>query len=306
MSTTASTPLTTSSLTPSVTKVSANAANTAKTRLTGRGASVAAVILAVLWTLPTFGLLISSVRPERAAKTTGWWTFFQNPVVTLDNYRTVLATTGTAGLGKYVVNSFVIVVPAVVIPICLALLASYALAWIDFRGRSLLFIAIFALQIVPIQVTLLPLLTLYIQAGLPPFWRIWLSHSIFALPLAIFLMHNFMREIPRELIEAARVDGAGHVKIFISVLLPLLKPAVAAFGIFQFLWVWNDLLMALVFVQDSSKFPMTRAIQNLLSQYGTEWHLLAAGAFLLMVVPLLVFFALQRFFVQGLLAGSVK
>jgi len=167
MSTTASTPLTTSATKPSVTKITANTANEAKTRLTGRGASVAAVVLAVLWTLPTFGLLISSVRPERAAKTTGWWTFFQNPVVTLDNYRTVLATTGTAGLGKYVVNSFVIVVPAVVIPICLALLASYALAWIDFRGRSLLFVAIFALQIVPIQVTLLPLLTLYNQAGLP-------------------------------------------------------------------------------------------------------------------------------------------
>ena len=307
MSTTASTPLTTSSATPSIAKVSANAANGAKTRLTGRGASVAAVVLAVLWTLPTFGLLVSSIRPERAAKTTGWWTFFADPVVTLDNYRTVLSTEGSAGLGKYVVNSFVIVGPAVVIPICLALLASYALAWIDFRGRSLLFIAIFALQIVPIQVTLLPLLTLYNQAGLPPFWRIWLSHSIFALPLAIFLLHNFMREIPRELIEAARVDGAGHVKIFISVLLPLLKPAIAAFGIFQFLWVWNDLLVALTFAGGGSDVaPITVGVLNLSGTRESAWHLLSAGAFVSIAVPVAVFLGMQRYFVRGLLAGGLK
>jgi alpha-glucoside transport system permease protein len=307
MSTTQSAPLTTAGPTGSLKKASAAATTSASTRLTGRGASIAAVLLAVLWTLPTFGLLVSSFRPERAAKTTGWWTFFSNPVVTLDNYRTVLSTDGSAGLGQYAVNSFVIVIPGVLIPICLALLASYALAWIDFPGRSIVFISIFALQIVPIQVTLLPLLTLYIQAGLPPFWRIWISHSIFALPLAIFLMHNFMKEIPRELIEAARVDGAGHVKIFLSVLLPLLKPAIAAFGIFQFLWVWNDLLVARVFAGGGSDVaPITLGVFNLSGTRGSAWHLLSAGAFVSIIVPIVVFLSLQRFFVRGLLAGGLK
>ena len=301
MSTTASTPLTT---TTKAATVSA-AAGTAKKRLTGRGVSLAAVILAVLWTLPTFGLLVSSFRPERAIKTTGWWTFFTNPVVTLDNYRTVLSGDSSASLSTGFINSLIIVVPSVLIPISLALLASYALAWIEFPGRNLLFVSIFALQIVPIQVTLLPLLTLYNQAGPPGFWRIWLSHSIFALPLAIFLLHNFMKEIPRELIEAARVDGAGHVKIFISVLLPLLKPAIAAFGIFQFLWVWNDLLVALVFA--GSEFaPITLSLFNLSGTRDNAWHLLSAGAFISIAVPVVVFLSLQRYFVKGLLAGGLK
>ena len=301
MSTTASTPLTT---TTKAATVSA-AAGTAKKQLTGRGASLAAVILAVLWTLPTFGLLVSSFRPERAIKTTGWWTFFSNPVVTLDNYRTVLSGDSSASLSTGFINSLIIVVPSVLIPISLALLASYALAWIEFPGRNLLFVSIFALQIVPIQVTLLPLLTLYNQAGPPGFWRIWLSHSIFALPLAIFLLHNFMKEIPRELIEAARVDGAGHVKIFISVLLPLLKPAIAAFGIFQFLWVWNDLLVALVFA--GSEFaPITLSLFNLSGTRDNAWHLLSAGAFISIAAPVVVFLSLQRYFVKGLLAGGLK
>jgi len=303
MSTTASTPRTTTT-TPKGATVGA-AASSARKRLAGRGASLAAVILAVLWTLPTFGLLVSSFRPERAIKTTGWWTFFDNPVVTLDNYRTVLGGEGSASLSTGFVNSIIIVIPSVLIPITLALLASYALAWIEFPGRNLLFVAIFALQIVPIQVTLLPLLTLYNQAGPPGFWRIWLSHSIFALPLAIFLLHNFMKEIPRELIEAARVDGAGHVKIFISVLLPLLKPAIAAFGIFQFLWVWNDLLVALVFA--GSEFaPITLALFNLSGTRDNAWHLLSAGAFISIAVPVVVFLSLQRYFVKGLLAGGLK
>lgn len=283
------------------------AAGRAKKKLTSRWASLAAAVIALLWTIPTFGLAVSSIRPERQIKTTGWWTFFSHPQVTLDNYRSVLSSQGSGGLGSYFVNSFAIVIPSVIIPISLAALAAYAFAWIDFRGRNLLFVVVFALQIVPIQVTLIPLLTLYVKSGLAgSYWSIWLSHSIFALPLAIFLLHNFMKEIPKELIEAARMDGAGHVQIFFKVLLPLLTPALAAIGIFQFLWVWNDLLMALVFVQKNTNFPMTLAIQGLLSQYGTEWQLLAAGAFLLMVVPLIVFISLQRYFVQGLLAGSVK
>jgi alpha-glucoside transport system permease protein len=286
----------------------AEASGKAKRKLTSPWASLAALVIAVLWTLPTLGLAISSFRPAAEIKTTGWWTFFTDPQVTLDNYRTVLSTTGTGGLGSYFVNSFVIVVPSVVIPISLAALAAYAFAWIDFKGRNLLFIAIFALQIVPIQVTLIPLLTLYVDGGLAgSFWSIWLSHSIFALPLAIFLLHNFMREIPRELIEAARMDGAGHVQIFFRVLLPLLTPALAAIGIFQFLWVWNDLLVALTFSGSSSDVqPITVALANLSGTQGTAWHLLSAGAFVSMIVPVAVFLSLQRFFVRGLLAGGLK
>jgi alpha-glucoside transport system permease protein len=277
----------------------------ARERLTSRWASLAAVVIAVLWTLPTFGLAVSSLRPELAIKTTGWWTFFSNPQVTLDNYRAVLGN-GSGGLGGNFINSFVIVIPSVVIPISLAALAAYTFAWIEFRGRNLLFIVIFALQIVPIQVTLIPLLSLYVTAHLDgTFWPIWLSHSIFGLPLAIFLLHNFMREIPRELIEAARMDGAGHVQIFFRVLLPLLTPALAAIGIFQFLWVWNDLLVALTFAGQPTA-PMTAALSALSGTRGTAWHLLSAGAFVAIIVPVAVFLSLQRYFVRGLLAGGLK
>jgi len=285
------------------------AAGAAKKKLSSPIASFAAVVIAVIWTIPTFGLAISSFRPELAIKRTGWWTFFSDPVLTLDNYKTALSNDGSAGgLGSYFVNSFVIVIPAVVIPIALATLAAYAFAWIEFPGRNVLFVAVFALQIVPIQVTLLPLLSLYVKAGVAgTFWTIWLSHSIFALPLAIFLLHNFMREIPRELLEAARVDGAGHVTIFFRILLPLLRPALAAFAIFQFLWVWNDLLVALTFAGSSTNVaPLTVALYNLSGTRGTAWHLLSAGAFVSIIIPVIVFISLQRYFVRGLLAGGLK
>ena len=275
-------------------------------RLSRPWASIAAVVIAVLWTIPSFGMLVSSFRPERLTKTTGWWTFFSNPTVTLDNYKAVLSTTDSSGLGSYFINSFVIVIPAVVIPVVLAVLAAYTFAWIEFPFRNVLFIAIFALQIVPIQVTLIPLLSLYVKGGLTGFPAIWISHSIFALPLAIFLLHNFMREIPRELIEAARVDGAGHVKILFSVLLPLLKPAIAAFAIFQFLWVWNDLLVALTFSGGPGASPITVGLANLSGTRDSAWHLLSAGAFVSIIVPVIVFLSLQRYFVRGLLAGGLK
>jgi alpha-glucoside transport system permease protein len=302
---TAATPVTT---TPPVAAAPVKASATAKKGLSSRWASLAAVIIAVLWTLPTFGLAISSFRPERAIKTTGWWTFFSNPQVTLDNYRSVLSTEGANSLGQTFVNSFVIVIPSVIIPITIALLAAYAFAWIDFKGRNLLFVAVFALQIVPIQVTLIPLLSLYVDAGLSgTFWTIWISHSIFALPLAIFLLHNFMKEIPPALIEAARVDGAGHVQIFFRVLMPLLTPALAAFGIFQFLWVWNDLLVALTFAGGTPQVaPITVGLANLSGTRGTAWHLLSAGAFVSILIPIVVFLSLQRYFVRGLLAGGLK
>jgi len=282
-------------------------AGIARARLARPWTSLLAVVLAILWTIPTFGLLLTSFRPRSEIRTSGWWTFLQNPETTLDNYTEVLFGSGTQ-FSTFFVNSVVITIPAVVIPISLALLAAYAFAWIDFKGRNILFVAVFALQVVPIQVTLIPLLTQYVQWGLSgSFWTIWLSHSIFALPLAIFLLHNFMKDIPKSLVEAARVDGAGHVTIFFRVLLPLLTPAIASFAIFQFLWVWNDLLVALTFAGGSPDVaPLTVRVAELAGTRGAQWHVLSAGAFIAMIVPLVVFLMLQRFFVRGLLAGSVK
>ena len=295
------------------------AAAEAHKRLTSPWASLAAIVIAVLWTIPTFGLLVSSFRPEAQVKDSGWWTAFSDPAWTLDNYDAVLSSEGGVNLATYFVNTIVITLPAVIIPITLATLAAYAFAWMQFPGRDWLFVAIFAMQIVPIQVTMIPLLSLYVDPpfGLPQlaggdapgggFYTIWLSHSIFALPLAIYLMHNFMKEVPGELIEAARVDGAGHVRIFTRIMLPLITPAIAAFGIFQFLWVWNDLLVALVFSGGSlNTSPLTVRLAELSGTRGQDWHLLSAGAFISLIIPLIVFLSLQRYFVRGLMAGSVK
>jgi alpha-glucoside transport system permease protein len=279
----------------------------AKTKLSSPAASAIALLIAVLWTVPTLGLFVTSFRPELDIRRSGWWTAFTDPQFSVDNYNEVLYGGGT-NFATLFVNSLVITLPAVVIPITLASLAAYAFAWIKFRGRGILFVAVFALQVVPIQVTLIPLLTLYVDTGLAgSFWTIWLSHSIFALPLAIFLLHNFMKEIPASLVEAARMDGAGHVKIFFQVLLPLLTPAIAAFGVFQFLWVWNDLLVALTFAGGAPDVvPLTVRVAELAGTRGSDWYLLAAGAFVSIVLPLAVFLGLQRYFVRGLLAGSVK
>ena len=278
----------------------------ARKKLTSPWASLVAVVLAVLWTAPTFGLLVTSFRPKEDIGDNGWWNAIAHPSFTLDNYREAFGSSG--GLRGNFINSIVITVPAVLIPISLAALAAYAFAWIDFKGRNLLFVSVFALQIVPIQVTLIPLLSLYVDANLNgTFWTIWLSHTMFGLPLAIFLLHNFMKEIPRELIEAARMDGAGHVQIFFRVLMPLLTPALAAFAIFQFLWVWNDLLVALTFAGGSPEVaPITVALADLSGTQGTAWQLLSAGAFISIGIPVVVFLSLQRFFVRGLLAGGLK
>ncbi len=278
----------------------------AKTKLSSPWASGIAIILAILWTIPTFGLFVTSFRPPAEIQTSGWWTFFANPGVTFENYTNAWSNSA-GGLGNFFINSFVIVFPAVIIPISLALLAAYCFAWIDFPGRNFLFVAVFALQIVPIQVTLIPLQTIFVNFGLQnSFWPVWISHTIFGLPLAIFLLHNFMKEVPASIVEAARVDGAGHVKIFFVVLMPLLVPAIAAFGIFQFLWVWNDLLVATVFAPSPNLRPITAAVAELSGTKGSQWELLSAGAFISIVVPLAVFIGLQRYFVRGLLAGGVK
>jgi alpha-glucoside transport system permease protein len=292
----------TTGATPGVTRSSA-----ARRRLSSPWASLAALVIAVLWTIPTFGLFLSSFRPERAVQRTGWWTFFGDPDITFDSYADVLFS-GSQPLVGYFVNSVLITIPSVVIPIVLATLAAYGFAWTRFPFRDALFVAIVALQIVPLQVALLPLLEIFVGAGLNnTFWTVWIAHSTFALPLATFLLHNAMRSVPTELVEAARIDGAGHVRIFTTIMLPLLKPAVAAFAVFQFLWVWNDLLVALVFAGGTADVaPLTVKVADLAGTLGSDWHLLAAGAFVSIVVPLVVFFALQRYFVRGLLAGSVK
>ncbi|BEL07550.1 carbohydrate ABC transporter permease [Actinoplanes sichuanensis] len=300
-------PLTTTPASKSETK-KLSAAATAKAKLTSPWASLAAVVLAVLWTIPTFGLLITSFRTPEDIRRSGWWTAFTNPLFTLDNYKAVLdPEQAGANLPDSFLNSLVMTIPSVVIPLCLASLAAYAFAWMNFRGKNFLFIAIFALQIVPLQVTLLPLLQLFVSWDIDgTFWTVWLSHSTFALPLAIYLLHNFIKEVPASLIEAARIDGAGHVSIFFRVLLPLLTPALAAFGIFQFLWVWNDLLVSLTFAGAPAISPLTVQLSNLSGTRGTAWYLLSAGAFVSIIVPVTVFLLLQRYFVRGLLAGSVK
>jgi alpha-glucoside transport system permease protein len=294
-------------------------AKRAKKRLTSKGATIAALIIAVLWTTPTFGLFVSSFRPAEQVATSGWWTIFTNWGFTLENYQDVLAAgNSTLTLSGAFINSIAITVPATVFPLVIASLAAYAFAWIDFRGKNWMFIGVFALQIVPLQMALVPLLSMFSRgvniggveifsslSASSTYSQVWIAHTIFALPLAIFLLHNFVSEIPAELIEAARVDGAGHGQIFFRIVLPLTMPAIASVAIFQFLWVWNDLLVALVFA-DGAVAPITKALAELTGRYGEDWHLLTAGAFVSILVPLIVFFSLQRFFVRGLLAGSTK
>nr|WP_246136259.1 carbohydrate ABC transporter permease [Knoellia locipacati] len=293
-----------------VKKPKKSAAGDAAGALNSRWASFVAVVIAVLWTTPTVGLLVTSFRSQIDINKSGWWNAFANPgAFTLDNYRQALEPGSSASFTQYFINTIVITVPAVLLPIFLASLAAYAFAWMPFPGRNVLFVAVFALQIVPLQIALIPLLDIYTnKLGFgASYWSVWISHTIFALPLATFLIHNFMRELPGELMEAARVDGAGHVTIFFKILLPLLTPAIAAFGIFQFLWVWNDLLVSLIFLGGTPEVaPVTVRVAELAGTRGSAWYLLSAGAFISMIVPVIVFLALQRFFVRGLLAGGLK
>jgi alpha-glucoside transport system permease protein len=265
---------------------------------------IALGIIALIWLAPTIGLFVTSFRPRSDIQVTGWWESFLQFRYTLANYSEVLSG---QGMLQAFINTLMIAVPSTIIPLALASMAAYAFSWLHFPFRDGLFLLVVALLMIPAQVAFIPLLKLFAPTGLlNSYGAIWLIHTAFALPFGIFLLRNFFITLPRDLIEAARIDGSSTIGIFRTIVVPLSVPAIAAYGIFQFLWVWNDLLMALVFVQDGRAWPMTKAIQNLLSQYGTEWHLLAAGAFILMAVPMLVFFSLQRYFVQGLLAGSVK
>jgi len=266
--------------------------------------SILVILVAVAWLVPTLGLLITSFRPQADIAASGWWRILAAPRFTLDNYGGVL--TARHFINNFI-NSFIITVPSTVLPIVVAALAAYSFSWLHFRGRNLVFLFIVALLVLPLQETWVPVLRMHSKLGLTGhFPAIWLAHTAYGLPFAIFLLRNFFSELPRELFEAAKVDGVTEYGIFRSIVLPLSVPALASLGIFQFVWVWNDLMNALVLLQDLKKFPLTVAIQSLLGSYGSEWNLLASGAFISMSIPLLVFFLLQRYFVQGLTAGAVK
>ncbi len=279
------------------------------------------VVVVLLWTIPTLGVLISSFRPEALVNGTGWWTALAHPFRgaewTLENYRTALST---GGFGNAFLNSLAVAMPSTVIPITVAAFAAYAFSWMDFRGRHLMFVLVVGLMVVPLQMALIPILRLYTGgakiAGTTvfpdldlggTFLGVWLAHTAFGLPLAVYLLRNYIGSLPSSIIESAKIDGADHFTIFWRLIIPLSVPALAAFAIFQFLWVWNDLLIAYVFLGGSRENRvLTIALADLVGSRGENWHLLTSAAFLSMALPLAVFFSLQRYFVRGLTAGSVK
>ena len=263
-------------------------------------------LIGLVWLVPSVGLLITSFRPSADMRATGWWTVLFEPRFTISNYERVFEA---EGMGQAFLNSLFITLPATFLPLIIASMAAFALAWVKFPFRDTTFLIIVAMLMVPVQIGFIPLVAAMRETGLPllsSYAGVWLAHTAFALPFGIFLLRNFFITLPKDLIEAARIDGASNVGIFRTIVLPLSVPAIAAYGIFQFLWVWNDLLMSLVYVQRNALQPMTVKVTQLLGTYATEWSLLAAAAFLIMIVPLVVFISLQRYFVQGLLAGSVK
>jgi alpha-glucoside transport system permease protein len=282
---------------------------------------IAILAVVILWLIPTAGVLITSFRPEALADSTGWWTALGHPFRTsewtLENYRLAL---DTGGFENAFLNSLAVAVPSTVIPITIAAFAAYAFSWMEFRGRYVLFVLVVGLLVVPLQMALIPILRLYTGGasvgGLEvfpdlnlngTFLGVWLAHTAFGLPLATYLLRNFIGSLPSSIIESAKIDGADHFTIFWRLVVPLSVPALAAFAIFQFLWVWNDLLVAYVFLGGTRETRvLTIALSNLVGSRGENWHLLTAAAFISMALPLIVFFSLQKYFVRGLTAGAVK
>jgi alpha-glucoside transport system permease protein len=281
---------------------------------------VAIIVICVLWIVPTLGLMISSFRVTSLVESEGWWTFFAKPLETaqwtFDHYTNVLSA---RNFGNAFLNSLAVAVPATVIPITVAAFAAYAFSWMDFKGRYILFVAVVGLLVVPLQMALIPLLKLYtsgdffgISTPFPhpingTYMAVWLAHTGFGLPLAVYLLRNYIGSLPSSLIESAKIDGATHFQIFVRLIVPLSVPALASFAIFQFLWVWNDYLVALVFLGGTPDVQViTQALAELKGQYGQFEHLLPAAAFISMALPVTVFFSLQRYFVRGLTAGAVK
>jgi len=267
------------------------------------------IITALIWILPSVGLLVTSFRPSADVAASGWWTVFEHPFnftwQTLENYQEVIVK---IGIGKAFLNSLLITIPATIIPILIASFAAYAFAWMEFPGRRLLFIILVGLLVVPLQMTMIPVLRIFNKFGIAgTFPGIWLAHTGYGLPLVIYLLYNFISGLPSELFDSSSIDGATSFQIFFKVVIPLSVPALASVTIFQFLWVWNDLLVALVYLGGTPAVaPLTVRISALVGSYGQDWELLTAAAFVSMVLPLVLFLGLQRYFVRGILAGSVK
>lgn len=264
------------------------------------------LFLIVVWTVPTIGLFVTSFRDKQSISNSGWWSAFGQGGFSLDNYDKVLF--GGDGLATAFLNTLAVTVPAVVIPILIAAFAAYGFAWMQFPGRRILFITVVGLLVVPLQISLIPVLKAYLAINLNgTFLAVWLAHAGFGLALATYLLYNYISQLPKDLMESASIDGASHFTTFVRLILPLSMPALASFAIFQFLWVWNDLLVAATFLGTSADVAvMTQRLVSMTGTKGQDWQLLTAGAFVSMIVPVLVFLSLQRFFVRGLLAGSVK
>ena len=266
---------------------------------------ITVAVLCLLWTIPTIGLLVTSLRSREDAASTGWWTALWEGGWTFDNYRGVFEGTN---MGDAFINSLVVAIPATLIPIMFAAFAAYAFTFMDFRGKDVLFIAVVAVLVVPIQVAFGPMLDLLGPRGLGisgQYIAVWLLHTGFGMPLAIYTLRNYMATLPRTVIESAEIDGATHFQTFWKLIVPMSVPVLAAFAILQFLWVWNDLLIARLFLSSSNQTVIVE-LQGLLGTQGQGQELLTAAAFITMLLPLVVFFTMQRFFVRGLTAGAVK
>ena len=283
----------------------------ARPRLGGIAVNATLIVLMVIWAIPAIALLVTSFRPAVAANSSGWWTAIVPPwEFTLANYEAVL---GRSGIDLAFINSFVITIPATVIVVMVAAFAAYAFAWMDFPGRNILFVVVVGLLVVPLQVTLIPVLTLFRDfkpAGIAingTMLAVWLAHTGYGLPFAIYLLRNYFGSLPKEVFESAAIDGAAPGTAFFRLALPMSVPALASLIIFQFLWVWNDLLVALVYLGPvPQNHPLSVLLANLTTSFGGGWEVLPAAAFISMVIPIIVFLSLQRYFVRGITGGAVK